>query len=104
MPSLEELRSLIRDEVRAIVDPEGYRAGQQRVRQSYMDQLQNELVDFDLVDRDREIAEEAREMVLQTKGNTILLLRRRIEDLDRALSLGENGNRAQRRRKTGTKR
>ena len=97
MPTIEELRALIREEVRSIIDPEGYAAGQKRIRENYMAQLQNELADFDVVERDKGLEEELRETVLLRKGDTILLLKRRVEDLDRALKLGENGNRAQRR-------
>ena len=97
-PTLEELQTQI-EAMKSFIGLDGYRAGQQRIRDTYTSQLQNLVADAKLILEDPGLDEERKEAsVVQILANASTL-KRRIDQLDKELGAGEEGNRATRRRK-----
>lgn len=96
MSTPEELQTQI-DAMKAFIGLEGYQAGQRRVREDYLGQLQNAVADAKTITVDKKLDEKAREVVLGRLVFQMDMFKRRIDQLDRELGPGEGGNRATRR-------
>lgn len=97
MATLDELQTQI-DAMKAFIGIDGYRAGQQRIRDNYLARLQDEVADAKLIMADRALDDEVRETVLTRKVEMAETLKRRIDALDKEIGPGEDRNRAARRR------
>lgn len=97
MATLEGLQEQI-ETMKAFIGLDGYRSGQQRVRETYLAQLQQVVADAKLIMGDTEMDEEAREAMLDRMLSQMDVFKRRIDRLDRELGPRDGGNRAQRRR------
>ena len=99
MPTTDELQTQI-DAMKAFIGNDGYRAGQQRIRDNYTASLQNIVADATLILSDKAVDAELRETQVADKLEAAMLLKRRIDKLDQELGDPE-GNRASRRRQKG---
>lgn len=97
-PTLDKLQTQI-DAMKAFIGIDGYRAGQQRIRDNYISQLQDIVADAKLVISDSKVDSERREAAATQMMQSATLLKGRIDQLDKELgAAGEDGNRATRRR------
>ena len=89
------------EDIRALVDPEGYLQGMKEVQVNYKKQLARLLVDYDLMADSPEITEEQRPDVLENQLGTLQDVEWRIGAIDERIEAakdGMSGNRASKRR------
>lgn len=90
------------EDIRAIIDPEGYLQGMKEVQVNYKKQLARLLVDYDLMADSPEITEEQRPETLETQLGVLRDVEWRIGAIDERMKAAEDGmsgNRASKRRK-----
>ena len=90
--TLEELQIQI-EAMKAFIGLDGYRAGQQRIRENYKSQLQDLIADAKLISADPTLNEERKEASLIRAVRNATQLKNRIDQLDQELGAGEEGNR-----------
>ena len=89
------------DDLRAIVDPEGYLSGLREVHANYKTRLAQLLVDYDLMADSPEIPEQQREPVLKQQLTLLRDVAWRMEAIMERIEAAANGmapNRATRRK------
>jgi len=89
------------DDLRAIVDPEGYLAGLREVHANYKQRLAQLLVDYDLMADSPEIPEQQREPILKQQLTLMRDVAWRMAAIDERVEAAANGmapNRAAKRR------
>ena len=88
------------EDIRALIDPEGYLQGMREVQVNYKKQLARLLVDYDLMADSPEITEEQRPGALENQLGVLRDVEWRIGAIDervKAAEDGMSGNRASRR-------
>lgn len=91
------------EDIRAIIDPEGYLTGMREVQANYKKQLARLLVDYDLMVDSPEITEEQRPDVLENQLRVLRDVEWRMSTVDeriKAAKDGMEGNRASKRRRS----
>ena len=89
------------DDLRAIVDPEGYLAGLREVHANYKQRLAQLLVDYDLMADSPEIPEQQRDAVLKQQLTLLRDVDWRMTAINERIEAAANGmspNRAAKRR------
>jgi len=91
------------EDIRAIIDPEGYLTGMKEVHANYKKQLARLLVDYDLMTDSPEIMEDQRPEVLETQLGVLRDVEWRMSAIDERIKDAKDsmaGNRASKRRRS----
>lgn len=95
-PTTDELQTQI-DAMKAFIGIDGYQAGQRRLRDAYRAKLEDTVAESQVIlDQPEDTA--AKLTALENIAQTMVVLKDRIDFLDRQLGPAETGNRATRRR------